>query len=198
MAKTLTSGRPRSFAEEDVLGRVMEAFWDAGYAGASYAVLERATGLRRQSLIYAYGDKPTMFAHALSLYVDRRVGEIVSVLDGEGPPLDRVRRVFDLWIDDAEGEVRRGCLLVNTAGELGRTDDRIASSIVAATDRLAHAFERCFSTARNAGTLRAGLDPVDLARLAVAAGDGALLHARTGGAAKDAARAYGAFLALLR
>jgi TetR/AcrR family transcriptional repressor of nem operon len=191
-------GRPRSFDEDAVLQQVMEAFWSSGYTATSYPALERATGLRRQSLIYAYGDKPTMFARALAFYVRRRVGEIVGVLDGTGAPLDRVARVFDHWIADAGDEVRRGCLLVNTAGELGHADPEAARTIAAATDRLARAFERCFRAAQEDGTLRAGLDPADLARLAVAAGDGALLHARAGGSSDDAVRAYTAFLALLR
>ena len=104
---------------------------------------------------------------------------------------------FDAWLEDAGGDGARGCLLVDTAGELGRRELAAADAVDAATARLTAGFERAFDEARERGELREGLVPADLARLAVAAGDGALLRARAGGGEADARAAWRALTALL-
>lgn len=198
MAAFASHGRPRSFDPNDALRAVMEAFWAGGYAGTSYDDLERATRLRRQSLIYAFGDKRALFAKALELYAAERVEEVVGLLGGDGPALDAVESAFAAWASDAEIGTRRGCLMVNTAGEMGRLDTAISDAIAQATTRLQKAFAAAFRRAREAGELRIDVDPDDLARLAVAAGDGALLHARTSATDGGTAQTFSAFLRLLR
>jgi len=87
--------------------------------------------------------------------------------------------------------------LVNAAAEIGAKDPAIAVAVRAATHNLTAAFEKAFKRAQEAGEIGAQWKAGDLARLAVAAGDGALLHARVNDSAKDTARAYRAFVALL-
>lgn len=176
----------------------MKAFWAAGYAGTSYGDLEKATKLRRQSLIYAFGDKRAMFQKAVALYSRERVDQIVAILEQEGSSLSNVEEVFASWLEDVDRGERNGCLLVNTSGELGRSEPEIAREISLATNRLRVAFTRAFARALENGELRPGLEPEALASLAVAAGDGALLHARASGNAADTARVFAAFITLLR
>ena len=191
-------GRPRSFNADDALRQAMGAFWEGGYTGTSYADLERVTKLRRQSLIYAFGDKQAIFRKALALYAADRVDEIVALLRRDGSPMANIRAVFDSWLSDVEGPRRNGCLMVNTAGELGRDDPAAATIIAKATDRLRGAIADAFGRAKALGEIDADQDPLALASLAVAAGDGALLHARVSGDASDAVRAFGALMRLLR
>lgn len=196
MTEQLARGRPRAFDVEKALQSAMHAFWAEGFAATSYQSLENVTGLHRQSLIYAFGDKREMFLQALDLYARERVGEIVAILEREGSPLANVEAAFASWLEDVEA--RKGCLMVNTAGELGGANPRAAAAIARATERLRRAFSAAFERARQAGELRRGCVPQDLACLAVAAGDGALLHARSAEAAEAAARAFRALLATLR
>jgi len=198
MTTHATQGRPRSFDTDDALRAAMATFRSGGFVGTSYDDLEKATKLRRQSLIYAFGDKRAMFRKALALYAKERVDEIVGILERDGPPLANVEAVFDAWLGDVAGRAPNGCLMVNTAGELGRSDPDVAAAIAGATGRLRTAFEAAFERARASGDLEASHDPRDLAALAVAAGDGALLHARTSGDAADAVRAFRALVRLLR
>ncbi|MGF1545487.1 MAG: TetR/AcrR family transcriptional regulator [Parvularculaceae bacterium] len=197
MNRIANPGRPRSFDETEALDAAMRAFWAHGFAGTSYEILEEATGLRRQSLRYAFGDKRALFEKALNHYGALRVGEIVEALDGDGSPLGNVKTVFDLWIEDAKAGPEQGCLMVNTSGELGRHDEIAAKAITSATRRLTTAFERAFRRAQDVGELSARHSAADLARLAVAAGDGALLHARVSGSQASAARAFRGFLSLV-
>lgn len=175
----------------------MEAFWAGGFTGTSYDDLEQATQLRRQSLIYAFGDKKQLFQKALSLYAKGRVDEIVGILGRDGSPLDNIKAVFDAWLSDVDRGQRKGCFMVNTAGELGRSDPEVAAAISRASDRLRRAFTVAFARAQDLGEVADKHDPENLACLAVAAGDGALLHARASGDADDAVRAFKGFVDLL-
>lgn len=175
----------------------METFWAGGFSGTSYDDLEQATQLRRQSLIYAFGDKRQLFQKALSVYAKGRVDEIVGILGRDGSPVASIRAVFNAWLTDVDRGKRKGCFMVNTAGELGRTDPEVAAAISRASDRLRRAFTIAFARAQDLGEIDRKHDPKNLACLAVAAGDGALLHARASGDANDAVRAFKSFVDLL-
>ena len=193
----LQAGRPRSFDPDAVLDAALEAFHRYGLSATTYDVLERATGLRRQSLVYAFGDKSTLFQAALRRYAERRVAEVIACLEAPGSPASAIRRAFALWLEDARNAERRGCLLVNTAGEVGPRDEVLAQIVQAASDRLTAAFAEAFSRAGVAGELRMEADPEGLAHCAVVLGDGALLHARASGQARRAEASVRAFLKTL-
>ena len=187
-------GRPRAFDLDAALDAAVDAFHRNGLAGTTYEVLERTTGLRRQSLVYAFGDKRALFEAALKRYVDRRVDAIVDCLLAPGSPSAGIRAAFALWLDDARNEAHPGCLLVNTAGEVGRSDEGLAETVEATTARLIAAFEDALARARTAGELRTDAETADLARMAVAIGDGALLHARSASNAALAEASFHGFL----
>jgi TetR/AcrR family transcriptional regulator, transcriptional repressor for nem operon len=63
--------RERSFSEPDVLDRLTDAFSTHGYAGTSMALLQEATGLGKQSLYNAFGDKQAMYLQAIDCAVGR-------------------------------------------------------------------------------------------------------------------------------
>lgn len=61
--------RPRTFDEDTVLNRAVEAFLQTGYEATSVDDLVRALGLHRGSLYAAFGSKRGLFVAALSRYV---------------------------------------------------------------------------------------------------------------------------------
>lgn len=193
-ARHASPGRPRSFDRGSVLDAAVEAFHAGGLAGTTYDTLERVTGLRRQSLVYAFGDKRALFEAALSRYAERRIGDLVTCLSAAGSPADGIRAAFDSWLDDARDTAHPGCLLVNSVVEVDRTDRALTAIVDAATERLVAAFETAFARADDAGELLSAAGPADLARLAVSLGDGALLHARRSGSAELAEAGFRAFL----
>lgn len=170
-------GRPRSFDADACLARAVDVFWDTGYTATTYAALERGLGLHRQSLVYAFGDKRSLFLAALRHYADQRVARFERVL-AEGEPLDGVRAAVAGWIDDARRARTPGCFVVSTAGEAGSRDPEISAVLGRTRKRLVDALAQRLAAARADGSLRDHVDPRGVARLVVAAGDGALLHAR--------------------
>lgn len=188
-------GRPRSFDSERVLKAARDVFHTSGVAGTTYQRLEQATGLRTQSLVYAFGDKQALFRAALQSYVDEQVGEIERVLRDPGGAAG-VHLALARWLEQAN-DSGRGCLLVNSTGEISSCDLEARAVMAAASERLVAAFERALQQAADAGELKTTAPPADLARLAVALGDGALLHARAAGHGDDARVAFRAFAATL-
>jgi TetR/AcrR family transcriptional regulator, transcriptional repressor for nem operon len=67
-------GRNRNFSEKDVLNAVADVFSAHGYNGTSIQMLTEASGLGKQSLYAAFGDKRTLYVksidHAVSRFAD--------------------------------------------------------------------------------------------------------------------------------
>ena len=195
----VASGRPRKFDEVAVLDLAMNSFWRGGFHGTSYDDLEKATGLRRQSLIYAFGDKRTMFDKVIAHYISARVEGLVAILDDPRTPApDRIQAAFKQWIADASVEDQRGCLVVNTIAELGGNDADVSAKLEEATVRLRAGFARCLRAGQAEGTISRELDSDALAALAVAAGDGAMLHSRVSADVAAMSSALAAFLQMIR
>lgn len=187
-------GRPRSFDRGEALDKIVALFWENGFKRTTYPDIERATGLHRQSLFYAFGDKHTMFVEALHRYRDRHVRRVVDVLGRSGSPSDNIRAAFDLWLEDARRSGSAGCLMVNTAGELGNTDAEVTGVIGAAAGQLVTAFADAFARAQKAGEIDEEIAPRALAHLAVACGDGALMRSRAANDPGFAETSFEAFL----
>lgn len=190
-------GRPRNFDRDRALEDALHLFWQEGFDAATYDTLEQATGQRRQSLVYAFGDKQALFHAALARYAATRVESVCSLLTSAARAKDGIRRVLDDWQKDARRKKHRGCLMVMTAGELGPKDPVAAEIIEGARKKLVIAFTQALERARDTGEFTADLDPAAASELLVAAGDGALLHARSGNAVKSAERSLNAVFDLL-
>ncbi|MGH7002324.1 MAG: TetR/AcrR family transcriptional regulator [Alphaproteobacteria bacterium] len=134
--------RPKAFNPEEALERATALFWRKGYAGASVADLVEALGVNRGSLYGAFKDKRALFLAAIERYDECEIGATVRHLrNTEGPGRDRIQSLFDGFIRNIEerGD-RRGCLVCNTAVEVGGTDSAIEHHVKAVHERLAAAF----------------------------------------------------------
>ncbi|WP_198368678.1 TetR/AcrR family transcriptional regulator [Roseomonas rosulenta] len=190
-------GRPRSFDETQALDRVMHVFWAKGYEHTSYPELEAATGLHRQSLRYAFGDKAELFRRAVEHYARSRLDTVEALLHRPGSAAANIRAVFDFWARDARAS-GRGCLMVNSLAEFADALSAVAPVLVAANRRLLTAFADAFRTAQAEGAIRPELDPDILAAQGVALGDGLMLHARNGGLHAEPGAVLEAFLSMAR
>lgn len=174
----MAAGRPRSFDEADVLERATQIFWAKGFDASSVADLERATGLGRQSLYNAFGDKRSLFLACLAHYERSRAGGMGACLAAAADPLAAVQQVVRSWLDSARAKGCKGCLVLNTLSEFGGRDPELLSTVgrvlVAQQVALAGALAR----AQAQGQLDPGLDPLALARRLQATGNGLAMLAR--------------------
>lgn len=85
----------------------MSVTWEHTFGGATYPRLEGATGLRRRSLVCAFGERRILIQKALDLYIERRVDQVVEILRSTSSGWNRVVRASDTWRDEATRHIPR-------------------------------------------------------------------------------------------
>ena len=105
-------------------------FWEHGYHATSVQDLMKAAGIQKQSLYGAFGDKRSLFLKCLNLYTKQTLLEIQRVLNESDSPLEGIERVMR-FASEPPGSKNcpPGCLMANTALELGLNDPEIADEI---------------------------------------------------------------------
>jgi len=143
-----------------VLGRAIEAFWQRGYEGTSVADLVAATGLQKGSLYKAFGDKHRLFMKALDRYLDAGLARTRVALEAAPEPLEGLRTwMVGLMGTCGQGGGHRGCMAVNAAVELGPRDDAVRHRVALHFERLERVLEAAIVRGREAGRVRADVDP---------------------------------------
>lgn len=121
----------------------------------------------------------------------------MEILRGEDDARVRVNRVFQRWEADAKVSDLRGCLLVNTGGEIGPKDTTVAEVMSEATQSLVDEFTRTYQQAIDSNAIAKSPSAKMLARLTVATADGALLHSRVNGRSVETKQALTALSELI-
>lgn len=152
--------RSRSFDPTLVLDRAMELFWLRGYAGTSIDDLVCWTGVNRSGLYGTFGDKHDLFLKTLNRYGEQIIGPLLTELEAPGAASAELHHFFArvaAWLTGPEG--RRGCLMCNTAVELGAADEAPVRVVGAHFRRLRDALARALRNAKRRGELSTGLEP---------------------------------------
>lgn len=172
-------GRPRQFDPTVVLDRAMDVFWTKGYEGTGIADLEAATGLGRQSLYGAFGDKRSLFERSVERYFETVLKPgIIDVLDAPGSGRGNIERVFQIWEQLATQSEFRGCLVGNSTSQLAAKDEEMAKFLGRKLKLLEEAFTRAIRRAQSDGEVNSAHDPKALARSLLAISQGLAIVAR--------------------
>ena len=175
----LVAGRPRNFDEEQVLDQAMFLFWKKGYEATGVADLERATGLGRQSLYGAFGDKRALFLRIVERYFERVVKPyVVDVLDAPGSGRANLERIFEQWQAAAEAAEFHGCLVGNSVPEFGAKDSEMSDVLRRKLELMEAAFMRALRRAKQAGEVNPTLDARATARSLLTIAQGLAVVAR--------------------
>lgn len=134
--------RPRTFDPDKALEDTMNLFWARGYDGTSLQDIEIATGLNKQSLYRAFGDKRSMYLKALGLYETREVSQAAGMLRRPGTVHERLDRMFVHAIEKVtvHGD-RRGCFLCNAGVDQAGGNAATQSAVNAMMGRVQAAIE---------------------------------------------------------
>ena len=154
-------GRPREFDEDKALEAAMEAFWQKGYEATSLADLCRCTGLHKGSLYQTFGSKHELFMRALKNYTDRTFAEVSSVITESQSPIENIRAVMHLVINQASEE--SGCMMMNSLTELAPHDPEVKEALLASGQRRLAAMTELVSAAKGAGEIRDERQPDEIA-----------------------------------
>ena len=122
--------RPREFDTDKALDRAMRVFWKHGYHSTSVQDLMKAVGVQKQSLYCAFGDKRSLFLKCLNLYTRQFLLEIQKMLNDADSSLEGITRVMRFASQTPDPKnCPPGCLMANTALELGLDDPGVAEEI---------------------------------------------------------------------
>ncbi len=179
---TKPRGRPRAYDPDVALARVMDAFWDAGYAGTSLDDLSAATGMNRPSLYSAFGDKRALYLKALERYRAWGRAALKDTLALDQPLRTTLRQVYAkalaVYLSGEEGA--RGCFTIGTAATEAVGNPEVRAFLAETVRSLDSAFEARFRLARDCGELKQEADPAALAKLASAVMHTLAIRSRAG------------------
>ena len=120
--------RHKEFDPDEAVAAAMALFWERGYEATSVQDLVEHTGVGRRSMYDTFGDKHSLYLKALERYMavaGKTFGQAAATApDG----LTAVRTLFDALLSAAADDLR-GCLVVNSATELGPMDDVVAERL---------------------------------------------------------------------
>ena len=150
-----------------------------GYADMGVAALLDATDIPKGSFYHHFASKEDFALQVLDLYmqeVHRGLDECLG--DAALPPLQRVRRFFELSAEKYRGEGYLGCLLGGLGQELSGISDVFRRKVERCFGEIARRIAGCLREAIERGDLPGGTDPRTLADLMINCWEGAALRSR--------------------
>jgi TetR/AcrR family transcriptional repressor of nem operon len=111
---------PLKHPDREILDRAVERFWVHGYGSTTIRDLEQALDLSAPSIYHRFGSKDALFLCVIEHYVETVILPRISKYLGvsEDP-------IVDLYRFFRTAQSPRGCMLTNTAIELGPTSSVI-------------------------------------------------------------------------
>ena len=153
-------GRNKSYDRDALIAEAMEIFRDHGFAGTSAEMLVQRLGVNRYSLYAEFGSKQGLFDAALQRYDEVAVERNFGPLEVPGAGLEEIRALLEFFGRAEQSPASgRGCLLCNTAVELGPSDPSGAGFVQQYFGRVSQAFHAALGNAHASGELRPSVEP---------------------------------------
>ena len=122
--------RSKTYDDDLVLEKAMKVFWLHGYEATSVRLLEKEMGINQFSIYSSFQNKKNLFINAIRSYREYMKNHHFQLLLQENAGFQELERFFLEAVNVNLTERRsKGCLIVNTAGELGDKDSDIAREI---------------------------------------------------------------------
>ena len=113
------AGPEKQFDRNIALKNALDVFWLQGFEATSMQDLVSAMGVNRASMYQTYGNKGELFIAVLDQYIDSSLKMIKDTLEAPGSPLGNIHALFKLLLMHSAENNMSGCLMGNTAVELG-------------------------------------------------------------------------------
>ena len=118
--------RKKAFSEDNVLEKAMQVFWDNGYEATSVRLLEKEMGINQFSIYATFENKKNLFIESLKKYREYvKTNRFQGLLKNNAKLKDLDTFFHDFAQAIRNGQKHRGCLVVNSTGEIGAKDTEI-------------------------------------------------------------------------
>jgi len=153
-----------------------------GYNDLGIQALLAATATPKGSFYHHFKDKEDFALQVIDQYVRHvHAGLDACLGDSTRPPLERVRRFFELTQQSYRKEGYMGCLLGGLGQELSGVNEVFRRKIETCFSEIAARIAVCLEQARKQGDMPPDSDPRRLATLLVDCWEGAALRSRLRG-----------------
>jgi len=153
-----------------------------GYNDLGIQALLAATATPKGSFYHHFKDKEDFALQVIDEYmVQVHAGLDACLGDEARPPLERVRRFFELTQQNYRKDGYLGCLLGGLGQELSGVSDVFRRKIDGCFSEIARRVAVCLEEARNRGDIPADSNPRRMASLLVDCWEGAALRSRLRG-----------------
>jgi TetR/AcrR family transcriptional repressor of nem operon len=191
-------GRHKQFDPDVAVATAMDLFWRKGYGATTPAELVDALGIGKGSLYNTFENKHRLFEQALRHYGDERVAGLAEVLNRPGRVRDRLRAALERLAAPEHAQLlRRGCLAVNTATELGARDEAATAIVHGVFERMERVLQATIEAGQRSGELRADRDSKEIASLLLTTIIGMTVIGKTSEQTERLQRVVGAVMSLV-
>lgn len=154
--------KPKQFDQEKTIQKAMRLFWTQGYEATSIQDLVETLDLSRSSIYDTFGDKHQLFLQALDNYRQLIVQNIERLLMSDQPFPALLARLFDQFINDAQGRTQ-GCFMVNSIAELAPQDPQVVDIAARYSGEVRQLLTQALAAAQARGEIRMNAEPESLA-----------------------------------
>lgn len=121
----------KTFQDEQVIAKIMQLFWQQGYYHTSMDDIVTTSGVKKQSLYNAFGDKHTLYLKALQRYHQQTLtacAQAVQKLEQNGESsLTVLATLFSYGLTDPQQP--QGDLMANAVAEFGDSDADVSRAV---------------------------------------------------------------------
>jgi TetR/AcrR family transcriptional repressor of nem operon len=155
---------------------------ERGYHDMGIQAVLSSTGTPKGSFYHHFEDKEDFALQVIDQYMEHVHAGLAACLgDPARPPLERVRRFFELTQESYRKEGYMGCLLGGLGQELSGVSERFGRKIESCLSEIAKQISVCLEEARANGDNPAASDAQRMASLLVDCWEGAALRSRLRG-----------------
>jgi TetR/AcrR family transcriptional repressor of nem operon len=155
----MSYGRPLEYDPAKALDAAMQLFWSKGYEATSLNDLLIALGLSKSSLYQGFGGKKELFLRCINRYCDNYAGLLLDFLNKAESGRTFIEETLLMAANEArKPDMRRGCLLVNTASEFAQSDPAVAERVTTGLDRFKGVFLAAVTRGQQEGSITTTLE----------------------------------------
>ena len=176
---TTNLGRPLEFDPNTALEAAMHQFWSKGYEHTSMQDLLAVMNLSKSSLYQAFGSKRQLFRQCVGRYADQFAAQLRHGLADAPSGWRFIEDFLHSVLRDLAG-TPRGCLVMNTASELGQSEPEIAQDVAQSIGRFRGVLQAAVERAQREGHIAPERDARILASYLVSSMSGLKVQAKAG------------------
>ncbi|MDR5592055.1 TetR/AcrR family transcriptional regulator [Christiangramia sp. SM2212] len=133
--------RKKEYIEAEVIEKAMNLFWRNGYETTSMHMLEKEMGINKFSIYASFGNKNGDFLESIKCY-KQKLNKLILPLKNSNEGVAAIKQYFYDFVEfTKETEFGKGCLVTNTANEIGENgDEKIKTELVKFTNEVKQVF----------------------------------------------------------